>query len=88
MLFRSNPFEVWRAPVELPSGTAQSLRLLRPFSLDNNRTIAGFAAFHFIGRRWAATITFAPKAGREWRAIMEDQEALREGVLVYRETLK
>ena len=83
-----NPFEVWRAPVELPSGTAQSLRLLRPFSLDNNRTIAGFAAFHFIGRRWAATITFAPKAGREWRAIMEDQEALREGVLVYRETLK
>lgn len=84
-----NPYEMWMAPVELPSGIRQSLKLIRLFSWG--KTIGGYCSFHLIDGRWWSATAFMPKAGRAARsqkAIFDYLEGIRQGTLVYREELK
>jgi SPP1 gp7 family putative phage head morphogenesis protein len=89
-----DPFEVWWTPVEIgggqgkPARLAFSIRLLRLFSKPNGKGVGGYCAFNLIGRKWLGATSFAPKANRSEKAILEYLERMRGGVLLYREELK
>lgn len=85
-----NPYEVWWQPVEIgpQKRTIYALRMLRLYSLPGSKDIGGYSSFSLLGgRKWHGATTFAPKAGRSQKAILDYLEKQRGGILIYREQL-
>lgn len=93
-----SPYEVWWDTVTIKGNTNRPrkwrdkvyvrLKCIRLFRRESGGGLGGYASFSLFGPYWHGATAFSPKAGRSQQAVEGYLEQERQGVLLYRETLR
>lgn len=93
-----SPYEVWWDTVTVKGDKGRPkkwrdkmyvrLKCISLFRRESGGDIGGYASFSLFGPYWHGATAFSPRAGRRQKAVEGYLEQERQGVLLYRETLR